>query len=51
MCVESVVKMKTTLRALAAEPGHDMHAIIPTENEFKVLAELLVPLLMIKNTS
>jgi hAT family C-terminal dimerisation region len=51
MCVESVVKMKTTLRALAAEPGHDMHAIIPTENEFKVLAELLSPLLMIKNTS
>ena len=51
MCVESVVKMKVTLRLLAAEPGHDMHDIIPTEREFAVLTELLVPLLMIKNTS
>jgi hypothetical protein len=51
MCVESVVKMKVTLRTLAAEPGHDLHNIIPSEREFKILEELLKPLLMIKQSS
>jgi hypothetical protein len=51
MCVESVVKMKVTLRTLTAETGHDLHSIIPTDREFKVLEELLKPLLMIKQAS
>jgi KRAB domain-containing zinc finger protein len=43
--------MKVTLRTLAAEPGHDLHNIIPSEREFKILEELLKPLLMIKQSS
>ncbi len=43
--------MKATLRILIGEPGHDFHNIIPTDREFKVLEELLVPLLLIKSTS
>jgi hypothetical protein len=51
MCVESVVKMRTTLRALAAETGHEMHDIIPTDRQFDVLDDLLKPLMLIKETS
>lgn len=51
MCVDSVVKMRPTLRILAAEPGHDLHDIIPSDRQFDVLEELLKPLMMIKDTS
>jgi hAT family C-terminal dimerisation region len=51
MCVDSVVKMRATLRRLAAEPGHDLHSIIPTDRQFDVLQELLHPLMMIKQSS
>jgi len=51
MCVDSVVKMRPTLRILAAQPGHDLINIIPTDAQFKVLAELLEPLLLIKTCS
>jgi hAT family C-terminal dimerisation region len=51
MCIDSVVKMKATFRILIGEPGHDLHNIIPTDREFKVLEELLSPLLLIKSTS
>ena len=51
MCIDSVVKMKTTLRILNGDTDHDMHNIIPTDREFKVLEELLIPLMLIKSTS
>jgi hypothetical protein len=51
MWVDSVVKMSWSLRTLAAEPGHDLHDVIPTERQFDVLQELLRPLMMIKETS
>jgi hypothetical protein len=51
MCVDSVVKIRVTLRTLAAEPGHDLHDVIPTKRQFDVLQELLRPLLMIKDSS
>ena len=51
MCMESIIKMKSTLRFLVGETGHDMHNIIPTDREFKVLEELLQPLMSIKSTS
>jgi len=43
--------MKTTLRILNGDTDHDMHNIIPTDREFKVLEELLIPLMLIKSTS
>jgi hypothetical protein len=49
--MESIIKMKSTLRSLVGETGHDMHNIIPTDREFKVLEELLQPLMSIKSTS
>jgi hypothetical protein len=51
MCIDSVVKMKATFRILNGEPGHDLHNIIPTDREFKVLEELLSTLMLIKSTS
>ena len=51
MCIDSVVKMKGTLRILIGEAGHDLHNVIPTDREFKVLEELLTPLMAIKSTS
>jgi hypothetical protein len=49
--MDSIIKMKSTLRSLVGEPGHDMHNLIPTDREFKVLEELLGPLMLIKSTS
>lgn len=51
MCIESVVKMRVTFRALAAETGHDMHEMIPSDRQFDVLENLLQPLNLIKGTS
>jgi hypothetical protein len=51
MCLQSVVELKVTLRALTADTGHDMHDIIPTEREFEDLQRLLQPLLLVKQTS
>ncbi len=43
--------MRPTLRILAAELGHDLHDIIPSDRQFDVLEELLKPLMMIKDIS
>ena len=51
MCVQSVVELKFTMRALAADTGHDLHDIIPTDRQFDELQKLLQPLLLIKQTS
>jgi hypothetical protein len=51
VCLRSIVELKVTLQALAADTGHDMHDLIPTEREFKDLQRLLQPLLLVKQTS
>jgi hypothetical protein len=43
VCVDLVVKEKKTLRVLAADTGHDLHTIIPTDQQFEVLEEFLEP--------
>jgi hypothetical protein len=51
MCVQSVVALRSSLRTLAAQTGHDMHDIIPTDRQFDDLEKLLKPLLLIKDCS